>query len=338
MDNFILTVLIAAYNHEQYIRQTLDGVLNQKTSYQFKIVITDDASKDRTQAIIQEYIEKFPERIIPVFNHENIGLNATLKKAIPLLDTKYTCILGGDDYWIDERKVEKEVGFLEENPDTTYVHTGLKHWVEDKNTWGSIINHWEWNMPKERDKRLISFLNHDFTYYPCTSTCCFRTDVMMKCYNNFPQYLDNTLGEGMLIHVAMCMYGEKFHYIPDLTTVYRVRSNSLSHYTDIRELLKYRMGYPKRKIYTFELFKIAPSRYKRVINNNLDDLFLLAYSKKATDCFKKELLDLGIIHGISNKYIMISSYGVLSIIYYQYLKLRDLFDHLLYKGLNLVKK
>ena len=64
MNDCILTVLVLAYNHEQYIRQTLDGVLNQKTSFHFKILITDDASTDGTEAIIREYIDKYPDKSI----------------------------------------------------------------------------------------------------------------------------------------------------------------------------------------------------------------------------------------------------------------------------------
>lgn len=322
MNDCILTVLILAYNHEQYIRQTLDGVLNQKTSFRFKILITDDASTDRTEAIIREYIDNYPNKIIPVFNSKNIGLNPTLKIAFPLIDTKYTCLLGGDDYWIDEYKIEKEVGYLEAHPDTSYVHTGLKRWIEDKNCWGANVNHWVWKMPKDRSKRLISFLNHDFTDYPCASTCCYRTEILTKCNNTYPQLLDFTIGEGMLLHASMCIYGEKFHYIPDLTTVYRVRSHSISHNSDIRKLLKYRMGYPKRKILTFKMFNIDSTQYRSVIKKDLDNLFEFACSNNAIQFFYEELLELGIDKKITKKYLVFSSSKLLTFIYYWYLQMK----------------
>jgi glycosyltransferase involved in cell wall biosynthesis len=324
MNDCILTVLILAYNHEQYIRQTLDGVLNQKTSFRFKILITDDASTDRTEAIIREYIDNYPNKIIPVFNSKNIGLNPTLKIAFPLIDTKYTCLLGGDDYWIDEYKIEKEVGYLEAHPDTSYVHTGLKRWIEDKNCWGANVNHWVWKMPKDRSKRLISFLNHDFTDYPCASTCCYRTEILTKCNNTYPQLLDLTIGEGMLLHASMCMYGEKFHYIPDLTTVYRVRSNSLSHNTDIRETLKYKMRYPKRKIIVFNLFNIDEKQYRHVIYKNLDDAFVFSYSNKILDFFHEELMSYEIDDILKNKYLIVTSNAFYSYVYKRYLKIKTL--------------
>lgn len=322
MNNCILTVLIAAYNHENYIRQTLNGVLNQETTYKFKIIISDDFSIDNTKAIIQEYIARYPDKIIPLFNSRNIGLNETLKKAIPLIDTKYTCILGGDDYWIDDYKIANEVDYLESHPNTSYVHTGYKCWLEDCESWGEYKNQWEWKMPKERDDRLISFLNHDFTYYPCTSTCCFITDVLIKCYRQNPQILDYTVGEGILVHAAMCMYGNTFHYIPDVTTVYRVRENSMSHYSDIGELLNYKMGYPKRKIITFQLFNIKYDKYKHVIKKDLDNLFILAYSRSAIGVYKKGIQEIGINDKLLKKYNLFCSNRFCTFLYYCFLKAR----------------
>lgn len=324
MKNALLTVFIAAYNHEQYIRQALDGVLNQKTSYKYKIIITDDASSDQTQSIIQEYINNNPNIIFPVFNEKNIGYNATFKKALPLIDTKYTCLLGGDDFWIDENKIEKEVDYLEAHPETSYVHTGYREWIEEKDDWGASSASWEWKMPVGGKNRLISFFNNDCTYYPCSSTCCFRTNVLMKCFNQYPQILDYTFGEGILLHSAMCMYGGGYHYIPDYTTAYRVRKSSMSHYTDIQGQLKYMMGYPSRKITTFKLFDISVKQYKRVIEKNLDSLFLLAYSNKAIDFYCGELQHLGIDNCISRRYIIYSSNRLLSFLYYLFLRRKSL--------------
>lgn len=320
MDNFILTVLIAAYNHEDYIHQTLDGVLNQETDFQFKILITDDASSDKTQSIIQEYIDKFPNRIFPLFNSQNIGLNATLKKAITLIDTKYTSILGGDDYWVDYQKLQKEVDYLESHPETSYVHTGYKTWIEESATFGKFFDHWEWKMPKEREERLISFLNHEFTYYPCASTSCFRTEPMMMCLNKHPQILEEGIGEGTLINAGMCMYGEGYYYISDLTTVYRIRKKSLSHDSDTRKLLKYYLSYPKLKAIAFKSFNIIPQKYEYVIKKNLDEFFVFSYSKGIRDCFKEEIGLLGFDDYIVKKYVLISSNAWFSFIYYWYVR------------------
>ena len=59
MENQIkLTVLLICYNHEKYIEQAINSVLNQKTSFRFKIVIHDDASTDKSKEIIKKYFSR----------------------------------------------------------------------------------------------------------------------------------------------------------------------------------------------------------------------------------------------------------------------------------------
>lgn len=132
MDNPIVTILVLAYNQEAYIANALDGILSQGTSYSYKVIITDDASTDNTQSVIKDYINKNPNGFIPVFNESNIGLNETIRKVIPYIKTKYICLLGGDDYWIDKNKLQKEIDYLELHPEVSLVHTGYRQWIEEE--------------------------------------------------------------------------------------------------------------------------------------------------------------------------------------------------------------
>lgn len=69
--NVLVTVVCITYNHEKYLRDALDGFLSQKTDFQYKIVIYDDASTDNTAAIIEEYALKYPQIIVPIYQKEN---------------------------------------------------------------------------------------------------------------------------------------------------------------------------------------------------------------------------------------------------------------------------
>jgi glycosyltransferase involved in cell wall biosynthesis len=64
-----VSVCVPTYNHEKYIRQTLNGVLMQQTNFEIEIVIGDDASTDNNQQIIQEYVDKYPN-IFQAFLHK----------------------------------------------------------------------------------------------------------------------------------------------------------------------------------------------------------------------------------------------------------------------------
>lgn len=67
----LVSIYCMAYNHEKYIRNALEGFVNQVTDFEYEIIVHDDASTDSTAAIILEYAEKYPQIIIPVIQKEN---------------------------------------------------------------------------------------------------------------------------------------------------------------------------------------------------------------------------------------------------------------------------
>ena len=120
MDSSIkVSIVCLAYNHEKYIRQTLDGFLMQKVNFNYEILIHDDASTDNTADIIREYQSKFPNIVKPIFQTENqhskrVKISHTF--VYPKARGKYIALCEGDDFWIDEDKLQKQVDFLENNP------------------------------------------------------------------------------------------------------------------------------------------------------------------------------------------------------------------------------
>ncbi len=71
MENIGVSVLCATYNQEKYIRQCLEGFVMQKTNFPFEVIVNDDASTDKTPKIIQEYADKYPNIIKPIYQKEN---------------------------------------------------------------------------------------------------------------------------------------------------------------------------------------------------------------------------------------------------------------------------
>ena len=112
MDSEIkVCVYCLAYNHEKYIRDCLEGFVNQKTNFKYRVIVHDDASTDGTQDIIKEYATKYHDIIVPILQTENkysqgISIIETFIK--PLLIGKYVAVCEGDDYWCDENKLQKQ--------------------------------------------------------------------------------------------------------------------------------------------------------------------------------------------------------------------------------------
>ncbi len=116
----MVSVCCLAYNHESYIRQTIEGFLIQKTTFPIEIIIHDDASTDQTAVIIQEYYNRFPEIIVPIFQTENQyskGIRPSPTFVWPKARGKYIALCEGDDYWTDPDKLQKQVDFLEAHYD-----------------------------------------------------------------------------------------------------------------------------------------------------------------------------------------------------------------------------
>lgn len=129
MDNAEITVLCLVYNHENNLRRCLDGFVKQKTNFIFEVLIHDDASIDNSASIIREYEEKFPNIIKPTYQTENQhsrGVNILQSILMPKALGKYFAWCEGDDYWIDENKLQKQYDFLEKNKEfVACVHSAL---------------------------------------------------------------------------------------------------------------------------------------------------------------------------------------------------------------------
>ncbi len=114
-----VNVLCRTYNHEKTIAKCLDGIIMQKTRHKIKIIIGDDGSRDDTLKIISSYQKRYPHYFRKVCTSENAGSVNNLVKISCFIGSQYVAICDGDDYWTDPAKLEKQVGFLQNNPDYT---------------------------------------------------------------------------------------------------------------------------------------------------------------------------------------------------------------------------
>ena len=101
MTNPLVSITCTAYNHEKFIRDTIEGFLMQKTTFPFEILIHDDASTDNTAEIIKEYELKYPDLIKPIYQKENQlskGISIILNYTLPRAKGKYIAMCEGDDF------------------------------------------------------------------------------------------------------------------------------------------------------------------------------------------------------------------------------------------------
>lgn len=230
----MIKVLVITYNQENYISQTLDSIIRQKVDVPFTIVIADDCSTDNTRLVCEKYHSRYPEMIKLVSRPHNLGL---VKNFFSLLmdesDCDYYALCAGDDYWIDEYKLQKQYNYLETHKDCSVVITGFQKLYVNTGEYSATEN-WNSELLNNCGKNAIPFvLNESFSSFPVASSSFFRSkevaEVLKECEVLFRS--KQLPGEGMIFFSILALLG-KYAFIKDLTTVYRVQELSACHFED----------------------------------------------------------------------------------------------------------
>ena len=130
----IVSISCISYNQKQFIRTCIENILAQKTTFSIELVIHDDASTDGTKEIIEEYRNQYPDIIFPYFQTENQYIKGVrgfmAKYNFPRCRGKYIALCEGDDYWTDPFKLQKQIDFLEANPEYSgCYHDTMVHYT-----------------------------------------------------------------------------------------------------------------------------------------------------------------------------------------------------------------
>ena len=118
-----VSIICTNYNKGDWVREAIDSFLNQKTNFDFEIIIIDDASTDHSYEIIQEYQNKFSEKVRTFRNEVNLGITKTWKKICREAKGQYIARCDSDDFWIDPLKLQKQVDLLDASIDSLWSNT-----------------------------------------------------------------------------------------------------------------------------------------------------------------------------------------------------------------------
>jgi len=117
--NIEVSVLCLAYNHRKYIEKALDSIISQKTDFAFEIVVHDDKSTDGTTEIIRQYEKNYPDLVKPVYENENQYSQDidVIDASMPYVKGRYMAFCEGDDYWMDDSKLQRQYDVMEAHPE-----------------------------------------------------------------------------------------------------------------------------------------------------------------------------------------------------------------------------
>lgn len=114
-----VSVCMITYNHENYIREAIEGVLMQVCEFKVELIVANDCSTDITNEVIIDILQNHPHsHWINYINHlDNKGMMPNFIWALQKCKGNYIALCDGDDYWTDPLKLQKQVDFLEKNPE-----------------------------------------------------------------------------------------------------------------------------------------------------------------------------------------------------------------------------
>lgn len=125
MNEIKVSISIITYKHAKYIRKCLDSILAQKVNFKYQIVVGEDCSNDGTREILLEYKEKYPDIFVLLLNEQNMGASKNSYNVKLYCTGEYILGCEGDDFWVDEYRLQKQADFLDANPEYVAVATNF---------------------------------------------------------------------------------------------------------------------------------------------------------------------------------------------------------------------
>jgi len=224
MSRPLVSISCITYNHRKFIEKCLDGFLEQKGDFSFEILIHDDASTDGTAEIIKEYQKKYPEIVKPIFQKVNQwslgqrGMNARYN--FERAKGEFIALCEGDDYWIDNFKLQKQLDILKNNIQYSACFSDAT--IVDQE--GVIVKDKYCRFQKGQRLTLKDIIGSSGGFYP-TGSLLFR-----KNFDKLPSFALNYTSGDRVLALFLGSRGD-LYFLNERTCAYRVHSGGA--YTSI---------------------------------------------------------------------------------------------------------
>lgn len=222
-----VSVGLIVYNHEKYLREAIESILMQEVNFKYEIIVGEDNSTDKSREILLEYKENYPDKFILIFQEQNVGGTKNIYDVFVKARGKYIACLEGDDYWIDNKKLQKQFDFLENNNE----YLGVSHVIEARDLDGNYI----FRSPSShklvgKDATIDLFLEG---YYFSGVATVFR-NIFLDKSNDYSIYYKAHKFVGDLTLCMLLLDKGKIKVLDEVMSVYRCRrAESESNYNSI---------------------------------------------------------------------------------------------------------
>lgn len=306
----LVSVLIPAYNHENYIQETIESIINQ-TYPNIELIILDDGSKDKTWEKITELKPKCENRFVKIHfeTKQNEGTCITLNKLLKLSSGEFVYIIASDDL-AKPQAIEKEVKFLQDNPDyalavgdNEYVDSMSKQIFRTQKAFTSNIKNAKYKTVKEflSSKLKIDFLSDDFGSYKTLYKENYIPNgylIRKNIFETIGNFTKNAPLEDFWLMLQISKY-KKMKYIDEILFSYRIHdTNTIGNSTRMRELTTQTRNYEQKLLEKYltnhkndELLKIYNEGICYYQTGIPNILMLYKYQKINTRTLKVEIFN-----------------------------------------------
>jgi glycosyltransferase involved in cell wall biosynthesis len=210
----LLSVVITAYNHEDFIVQAIESALEQKTDFDYEIIVAEDKSTDSTSDIVLDFQRCYPEKVRLRLAQKNLYSQGIKPWAVtfPACRGKYIALLEGDDFWTDPLKLQKQVDLLEKHP----KYAGCYHPVR-------VINDTQVEFPPvypsddyQRDLDFSSFMRNNHCQ---TCSVVFRANLLQP----YPAWMLNVMPGDWAIYLHLTQHGS-MALVSEKMAIYRIHA------------------------------------------------------------------------------------------------------------------
>lgn len=281
----LVSICLITYNQKLYVEKALNSILSQRVNFQWELIIADDCSNDGTQLIIQEYQRKYSDKIKILHREKNIGAANNWIELINSASAKYIAYLEGDDYWIDNYKLQKQVDFLEKRDDCSMCFTNNINVDNNDNLIKDKV------VPNEFAKDLTHEDILSNNYFIGSGSALYRRDSIP---NPLPNIFKKVVNGDYFIYAIITKNGLA-GYIDINTLAYRLHNNGI--WTKNSEAKKQWAMYSTFKIAKSIFFqpseKVALKNNLRKILQNMSWIYLeLPFQKRLVFTLKSLLFSL----------------------------------------------
>ena len=272
---FRVCVRCNTYNQKDYIQETMDGFVMQRTNFPFVCCIMDDASTDGEQEVIRAYLQEHfdlddaavsytqeTDYAHIVYAQHKVNRNCffavifltenhyrSKRAKIPYLTEwrkicEYEALCEGDDYWISDSKLQKQVDFLDEHPNYSFCHTAFKFYYEERNEYKDFVLKY---LPTETENNPYLLYRGGYRIQNLTVMC--RKALLNSIYQKDVLYLGGHFLMGDTQKWILLLQLGYVGYLQDVTSVYRIHKGSASIAKTYAEQLRFNLSSSERKLY-----------------------------------------------------------------------------------------